>query len=109
MSLVTYVLLCALGYGTAGSLTRSHSRCHDKVHGNTDSEVLIIRFGLYDAGTSTFLDLFSYTGYKYLGLCDQHVGLPDAWTLDCMRAYVTLCGRISSILYLKTAWPTTFH
>ena len=32
-------------------------------------EVLVIRFGLYMMETSVaFLDLFAYTGYKYLGL-----------------------------------------
>jgi hypothetical protein len=71
MCLVTYVLLCALGYGTAGKFDP------EVIPDVTTTcivtqilEVLIIRFGLYMMQAPVpFLDLFSYTGYKYLGLC----------------------------------------
>jgi YIF1 len=80
MSLITYVLLCALCYGNAGQF-------NPEVIPNVTTkciltqllEVLCIRFvGFYLMQISpatqvgycpTMLDLCSYTGYKYLGLC----------------------------------------
>jgi len=70
MSLVTYCLLSAVLYGTAGEF-------NPEVIGNVFSkcfftqvaEVLLIWGCLYAMQTSLpVLDLFSYTGYKYLGL-----------------------------------------
>lgn len=78
MSLITYVLLCALCYGTAGKfdpdvLPDVTSKCFIC----QVLEVMLIRFGFYlmDAPVS-ILDLFSYTGYKYLGLSmNMFIGL----------------------------------
>jgi protein transport protein YIF1 len=71
MSLITYVLLCALVYGTAGKfnpevLPEVTTRCAV----TQVMEVLAIRMGFYLMECPVaLLDLFSYTGYKYLGLC----------------------------------------
>lgn len=71
MTLITYVLLCALCYGNAGQfnpevipdVTTKCMVCQVL-------EVLLIRFGFYMMQAPvSFLDLFAYTGYKYLGLC----------------------------------------
>jgi len=70
MSLLTYVLLCALCYGNAGKfdpevLPDVMSKCAL----TQILEVIVIRIGFYlmEAPVS-ILDLLSYTGYKYLGL-----------------------------------------
>lgn len=70
MSLLTYVLLSALCYGNAGQfdpevLPDVTSKCVV----TQIMEVIAIRIGFYlmDAPVA-MLDLFSYTGYKYLGL-----------------------------------------
>lgn len=70
MSLLTYVLLCALCYGNAGKfdpevLPDVTSKCVV----TQILEVVAIRVGFYlmEARVS-ILDLLSYTGYKYLGL-----------------------------------------
>lgn len=70
MSLLTYVLLCALCYGTANQFNPEVipdviSKCLI----TQLLEVLVIRFGFYAMEASvSLLDLASYTGYKYLGL-----------------------------------------
>ena len=70
MSLLTYVLLCALCYGTAGKfdpevLPDVTTKCLV----TQILEVIAIRIGFYLMDVSIpLLDLFSYTGYKYLGL-----------------------------------------
>jgi len=70
MSLVTYVLLCALCYGTAGKfnpevLPDVSSKCMMI----QILEVLLFRLGFYLMQVPTgFMDLFAVTGYKYLGL-----------------------------------------
>lgn len=79
MSLITYVLLCALLFGSSGEFTP------EVIQGVTTKcfvtqilEVLLIRFGFYSmqVHTTPLLDLFAYTGYKYLGLCiNMLVGL----------------------------------
>jgi protein transport protein YIF1 len=70
MCLITYCLLCAFCKGTAGEF-------NPEVIANTVTmcfvtqllEVLAIRFGFYTMQAPVdMLDLFSYTGYKYLGL-----------------------------------------
>lgn len=78
MSLITYVLLCALCYGSAGKfdpevLPDVTSKCIM----TQVLEVLAIRFGFYMLQAPiAVLDLVSYTGYKYLGLCmNMLVGL----------------------------------
>ena len=83
MSLITYVLLCGLCYGTSGQfdpevLPDVTTRCILI----QIVEVLLFRLGFYmmqssaNAGVAnkssaaglTFMDLFAITGYKYLGL-----------------------------------------
>lgn len=71
MSLISYVLLCALVEGTAGQFNPEVipdvlTWCFV----TQILEVLAIRVGFYMMQTPVpLLDLFSYTGYKYLGLC----------------------------------------
>ena len=78
MSLITYVLLCALCYGSAGQFNPEviPDVC-TKCFLCQLVEVLAIRVGFYMMETNVpFLDLVSYTGYKYLGLCiNLFVGL----------------------------------
>jgi len=70
MSLITYVLLCGLCFGTAGQFSPEAlpdivtKCCLTQIF-----EVLLFRLGFYmmQAPTS-FLELFSVTGYKYLSL-----------------------------------------
>lgn len=70
MSLITYCLLSAFLYGTAGQFNPEVivdviSKCFI----TQVLEVLVIRGCLYTMmAPIPFLDLFSYTGYKYLGL-----------------------------------------
>jgi protein transport protein YIF1 len=71
MSFITYVLLSAMCYGSAGEFSPEvipdvASKC--AVYQTI--EVLIFRGGFYSMQVPiSFLDLFSYTGYKYVGLC----------------------------------------
>lgn len=71
MCLITYVLLSAVAYGTAGQFNPEViPDVTTKCFVTQILEVLIFRFGLYMMQAPiAFLDLFSYTGYKYLGLC----------------------------------------
>ena len=70
MSLITYVLLCGLCYGTSGEfnpevLPDVTTRCIVIQF----LEVLLFRTGFYlMQAPVTFMDLFAVTGYKYLGL-----------------------------------------
>ena len=70
MSLITYCLLCAFGKGTAGEFDpKVIADATTKCFVTQLLEVLAIRFGFYMMQASVnILDLFSYTGYKYLGL-----------------------------------------
>lgn len=70
MSLITYCLLCALCYGTAGEFNPEViADVTTKCFITQLLEVVIIRFGFYMMQTTIpILDLFAYTGYKYLGL-----------------------------------------
>lgn len=71
MSLITYVLLCALCYGNAGQFNPEviPDVC-SKCFLTQALEVVAIRVGFYMMQSPmSFLDLWSYTGYKYLGLC----------------------------------------
>lgn len=72
MSLITYVLLCALCYGTAGKfdpgvLSNVMTTCLVM----QVLEVMGFKCGLYMMNVSdlSFFDLFALTGYKYLSLC----------------------------------------
>ena len=71
MSLITFVLLSALCYGTAGEFNPEViPDVAFKCAVYQTLEVIIIRGGFYAMQvTIPVLDLFSYTGYKYLGLC----------------------------------------
>jgi protein transport protein YIF1 len=118
MSSITYVLLCALLYGTAGKfdpqvIPQVLSTCFFM----QALEVACIRLGFYLMQSSiAILDLFSYTGYKYLGLCINmcvgivmgHFGFGStgyylcfAWTASAM-AYFMLKTMANNIP-LKTA------
>lgn len=70
MSLVTYCLLSAFLYGTAGQFNPEViADVITKCFVTQVIEVLVIKGCLYSMQTPIyFLDLFSYTGYKYLGL-----------------------------------------
>ena len=70
MSLISYCLLCALLYGTAGQFNPEViADVTTKCFLTQIFEVLIIRSGFYMMNAPiAMLDLFSYTGYKYLGL-----------------------------------------
>eukprot|EP00980_Cylindrotheca_fusiformis_P029765 scaffold23831_cov127-Cylindrotheca_fusiformis.AAC.4 len=70
MSLITYSLLAALCYGTAGKFNPEViADVTTKCFFTQLLEVALIRFGLYTMQVSVaILDLVSYTGYKYLGL-----------------------------------------
>lgn len=70
MSLVTYCLLSAFLYGTAGQFNPEViADVISKCFLTQIAEVLVIRGCLYAMQTAIpFLDIFSYTGYKYLGL-----------------------------------------
>lgn len=70
MSLVTYCLLSAFLYGTAGKFNPEViADVITKCFVTQIVEVLVIRGCLYTMQAPIpFLDIFSYTGYKYLGL-----------------------------------------
>ena len=70
MCLLTYVLLCALCYGTAGKFDPDVlPEVTTKCLGFQLLEVIAIRIGFYLMEAPVpILDLFCYTGYKYLGL-----------------------------------------
>lgn len=108
MSLITYVLLSALLYGTAGQFNP------EVIPGITTSciiaqvlEVLCIRLGFYLLQVPVaVLDLFSYTGYKYVGLClNMLVGLVVGhFGMGSRGYYVAFLGTASSMSFfmLKT-------
>ena len=78
MSVITYCLLAALLYGTAGEFNPEViADDTTKCLATQILEVLIIRFGLYMMQAPVqLLDLFAYTGYKYVGLtCNIVVGM----------------------------------
>eukprot|EP00934_Nitzschia_sp_Nitz4_P005360 Nitzschia sp. Nitz4//scaffold112_size70979//7347//8432//NITZ4_005891-RA/size70979-processed-gene-0.98-mRNA-1//1//CDS//3329533232//5350//frame0 len=70
MSLITYCLLCALAYGTSGQFNPEViADVTTKCFVTQVLEVILIRVGFYLMQAPVpLLDLFSYTGYKYLGL-----------------------------------------
>jgi hypothetical protein len=70
MSLLTYVLLCALCYGTANKFNPEViPDVITKCLVTQLLEVLAIRTGFYTMEAPiSMMDLMSYTGYKYLGL-----------------------------------------
>lgn len=108
MSLITYVLLCALCYGTAGNFDPEViPDVTTKCFVLQIIEVLLIRFGFYMMQASVaIIDLFSYTGYKYLGLCiNMMVGLIlGHFDLGARGYYITFLWTASaaSFFMLKT-------
>jgi hypothetical protein len=108
MSLVTYCLLCALCYGTAGQFNPEViADVTSKCFITQVLEVLLIRFGFYMMQAPVaFLDLFSYTGYKYLGLTiNMLFGLALGYLgYGTSGYYVTLLWTASAASYfmLKT-------
>ena len=78
MSLISYCLLCALGQGTAGEFDpEAIADVTTKCFLTQALEVALIKLGFYMMQAPiSVLDLFSYTGYKYLGLtCNMLFGL----------------------------------
>jgi protein transport protein YIF1 len=71
MSGITYVLLSALMYGTAGKFNPEVIPSVTTFCFFVQAfEVAAIRLGFYLMQSQVaILDLFSYTGYKYVGLC----------------------------------------
>lgn len=111
MSLITYCLLCALCYGTAGQFNPEViADVTTKCFVTQIVEVLVIRFGLYMMETPmAFLDLFSYTGYKYLGLTvnilfGMLLGMLSNTYYGRMGFYITFLWTASAAFYfmLKT-------
>ena len=108
MSIITYVLLCGLCYGTAGKfdpevLPDVFFKCFI----TQILEVAVIRFGFYMMQSPVaILNLFSYTGYKYTGLClNMIVGLfMKTFDLGARGYYITLLWTASaaSFFMLKT-------
>mmetsp|Transcript_63295 Transcript_63295/g.76083 ORF Transcript_63295/g.76083 Transcript_63295/m.76083 type:complete len:352 (+) Transcript_63295:188-1243(+) len=103
MSIITYVLLCGLLYGTSGQfdpeiLPDVLSKCSLFQL----LEVLLIRFGFYAMQSPiSIMDLIAYTGYKYMGLCcNMLIGLAFGWR----GYYVALLWTASAMSYfvLKT-------
>uniref|UniRef100_A0A7S2LHT7 Protein YIF1 n=1 Tax=Leptocylindrus danicus TaxID=163516 RepID=A0A7S2LHT7_9STRA len=78
MSLVTYVLLCALLFGSKGQFTpEALPEITTRCFVTQILEVLAIRLGHYVMQVPcSLLDMFCFTGYKYMGLCvNMLVGL----------------------------------
>ncbi|KAG7354819.1 YIF1 family protein [Nitzschia inconspicua] len=109
MSLITYCLLCALCYGTAGQFNPEViASVTTWCFGTQIVEVALIRFGLYLMNTSIpFLDLFAYTGYKYLGLtinilCGILFGLFENWGRTGFYITFVWTASAASFFMLKT-------
>lgn len=108
MTLITYVLLSAVLYGTAGQFNPEViPDVTTKCFVTQILEVLAIRFGFYlMQAPVALLDLFSYTGYKYLGLClNLLVGLlVSHFGLGKKGYYVCFCWTASAAAFfmLKT-------
>ena len=108
MSLITYCLLAAFCYGAAGEFSPEViADVITKCFITQVMEVLLIRFGFYMMQSPiAILDLFSYTGYKYLGLtCNMVSGLIlGQMGYGVMGFYVTFLWTASaaSFFMLKT-------
>jgi hypothetical protein len=109
MSLITYVLLCAVCYGKAGQFNPEVlPDVTTKCFMTQVLEVLAIRFGFYTMQVPVpFLDLFAYTGYKYLGLALNMLValvLGTVFALGTRAYYVTLFWTASAMVFfmLKT-------
>ncbi|KAL7575032.1 hypothetical protein ACA910_010843 [Epithemia clementina (nom. ined.)] len=120
MSLITYVLLCALVYGNAGKFNPEViPDVTTKCFVTQILEVLFIRVGLYLVISAqpqqqqqqqqypqlikvvAWLDLLSYSGYKYLGLSiNMFLGL--------MAKHFSLGARVFYITFLWTASAASY-
>ena len=116
MSLITYVLLCALVYGNAGKFNPEViPDVTTKCFITQVLEVLFVRLGLYLLVTSqqqhhpntqvikvvAILDLLSYTGYKYLGLSvNMFLGL--------VANHFNLGARVYYLAFLWTASAASY-
>lgn len=108
MSLITYVLLCALCYGTSGKFNP------EVIPDVTTWCVVtqVVEVGIIWAAFQAmkapvvFLDLFAYTGYKYVGLCvNLLIGIVVSSLLDAggTRAYyVTFLGTAAAVAYFMS-------
>jgi len=103
MSLITYVLLCALCYGTAGTFNPEViPDVMTKCFVTQILEVLVIRFGFYMMQAPvSILDLFSYTGYKYVGLCANMV-------IGLLMGHFAMGGRGYWIVFFWTATAASY-
>lgn len=109
MSLITYCLLCSLLYGTAGEFNPEViPDVTTKCVMTQILEVLVIRFGFYMMQTPVkLLDLFAFTGYKYLGLTINiffGMGLGHIRGYGTSGFYVTFLWTASAMAFfmLKT-------
>ena len=104
MSLLTYVLLCALCYGNAGKFNPEViPEVTYKCLGFQFLELIAIRIGFYlmEAPVAV-LDLLSYTGYKYLGLCvNMLIGLT-------MGQFLGYGNQLYYFTYLWTATSVSY-
>ena len=104
MSLLTYVLLCALCYGNAGKFNPEViPEVTYKCLGFQLLELIAIRIGFYlMEAPVAILDLLSYTGYKYLGLCvNMFIGLT-------MGQFLGYGNRSYYFTYLWTATSVSY-
>jgi len=104
MSLITYVLLCALVYGNAGQFNPEVLSAVASLCCMTQLvEVLVIRFGysMMMQAPVAFLDLFSYTGYKYFGLSSNMLAA-------ILATYFGLGKKTYYIFFLYTASAASF-
>jgi protein transport protein YIF1 len=108
MSFITYVLLSALLYGTAGQFNPEViPDVSTKCFMTQVLEVLAIRFGFYlMQAPVALLDLLSYTGYKYLGLCINMLmaimGSPFGWGTRVFYMAFVWTASAASFFMLKT-------
>jgi len=114
MSLITYVLLCALCYGSAGQFDPEvlpdviKSCIFTQIF-----EVLLFRLGFYTMSASIpLMDLFAITGYKYLSLSmNMLVGVCLEVSLDAgsRRGYfVAFLWTASAVAYFVLKTMTEF-
>jgi hypothetical protein len=101
MSLISYVLLCALCYGTAGKFDPEVlPDVTTKCFATQIMEVLLMRLGFYLLQVPVaMLDLLCYTGYKYLGLC---VTLSSAMLMKLLIRY-----QGSGVYYMTFCWTAS--
>ena len=109
MTLVTYVLLCAIVYGSSNEFTPAViPDVTTKCLLTQLLEVLAIRLGFYlMQAPVAFLDLCAFTGYKYLGLCiNMLLGMIIGFKgFYAALAYTALCTAFFLMKTLSNAIP----